>query len=198
MIRILLIGCGDVALRAASMLRGRAQIYGLVRRADELAKLRARGIVPIVADLDDFATLRRLVAVAFRGAAHRAAPLRRPRRSSHAEASCCAVAGANYTAAIRLHFHVGRLRRLRGCARGRDASASCANAAGEAARRGGGSPARVGRAQRRHALACCARPASIPRRACRSSACARARPCSPRTPTCSPITSTPTTWRARP
>lgn len=59
-IRVLLIGCGDVALRAASMLRGRARLYGLVRRADDVARLRARGIAPIVADLDDFTTLRRL------------------------------------------------------------------------------------------------------------------------------------------
>lgn len=42
------------------MLRDRARVYGLVRRADEVSKLRARGIAPIVADLDDFATLRRL------------------------------------------------------------------------------------------------------------------------------------------
>jgi nucleoside-diphosphate-sugar epimerase len=55
-----LIGCGDVAMRAASLLRGRARIYGLTRRADDVPKLRAHGIVPVVADLDDFATLRRL------------------------------------------------------------------------------------------------------------------------------------------
>ena len=65
MIRVLLIGCGDIALRAASMLRGRARIYGLTRRADEVPKLRAQGIVPFVADLDDFATLRRLAAAPF-------------------------------------------------------------------------------------------------------------------------------------
>jgi nucleoside-diphosphate-sugar epimerase len=64
-IRVLLIGCGDIALRAASMLRGRARIYGLTRRADEVPKLRAQGIVPIVADLDNFATLRRLAAAPF-------------------------------------------------------------------------------------------------------------------------------------
>lgn len=60
MIRVLLIGCGDVALRAASLLRGRARIFGLTRRADDVPKLRAHGVVPIVADLDDFASLRRL------------------------------------------------------------------------------------------------------------------------------------------
>jgi nucleoside-diphosphate-sugar epimerase len=64
-IRVLLIGCGDIALRAAAMLRGRARIHGLTRRADEVPKLRAHGIVPIVADLDDYATLRRLATAPF-------------------------------------------------------------------------------------------------------------------------------------
>jgi nucleoside-diphosphate-sugar epimerase len=58
--RILLIGCGDVALRIAGMLRGRAQVVGLTRRADDVPKLRAHGIVPLVADLDDVSSLRRL------------------------------------------------------------------------------------------------------------------------------------------
>ena len=60
MIRILLIGCGDVALRTAALLRGRARLYGLTRRDDVIAKLRVRGIVPIVGDLDRPATLHRL------------------------------------------------------------------------------------------------------------------------------------------
>jgi nucleoside-diphosphate-sugar epimerase len=59
-VRILLIGCGDVALRTAALLRGRARLYGLTRRDDEVAKLRARGIVPIVGDLDRIETLDRL------------------------------------------------------------------------------------------------------------------------------------------
>jgi len=64
-IRVLLIGCGDVAMRAASMVRGRARLYGLTRRPDEVSKLRAHGILPIVADLDDYATLRRLAVAPF-------------------------------------------------------------------------------------------------------------------------------------
>ena len=35
-------------------------MYGLIRRSDEIPKLRARGIVPIVGDLDQFDTLARL------------------------------------------------------------------------------------------------------------------------------------------
>ncbi|MCC7326605.1 MAG: NAD-dependent epimerase/dehydratase family protein [Burkholderiales bacterium] len=72
-IRVLLIGCGDVALRAASLLRGRARICGLTRRADEVPKLRAHGIVPIVADLDDFASMRR-IALAPQAVLHCAPP----------------------------------------------------------------------------------------------------------------------------
>ena len=59
-IRILLIGCGDVALRTAALLQGRARLYGLTRRNDEIPKLRARGIVPIVGDLDRLDALDRL------------------------------------------------------------------------------------------------------------------------------------------
>jgi nucleoside-diphosphate-sugar epimerase len=59
-IRVLLIGCGDVALRTAALLKGRARLYGLIRRNDEIPKLRARGIVPIVGDLDRIGSLDRL------------------------------------------------------------------------------------------------------------------------------------------
>ena len=59
-IRVLLIGCGDVALRTAALLKGRARLYGLIRRDDEIPKLRVRGIVPIVGDLDRAGSLDRL------------------------------------------------------------------------------------------------------------------------------------------
>lgn len=65
MLRVLLVGCGDVALRAARLLHGRARLYGLTRRQDDFAKLRALGIVPIVGDLDDPATLVRLKAAPY-------------------------------------------------------------------------------------------------------------------------------------
>jgi len=60
-----LIGSGDIALRAASLLRGRARVYGVTRRPDDVPKLRAQGVVPIVADLDDARTLRRLPTAPF-------------------------------------------------------------------------------------------------------------------------------------
>jgi len=65
LIRVLLIGCGDVGLRAAAMLHGRARVAGVVRRADEVPRLRAHGILPVVADLDDFDSLRRMAFAPF-------------------------------------------------------------------------------------------------------------------------------------
>lgn len=65
MIRVLLIGCGDIALRAAGLLRSRVRLYGLTRRAADAPKLRSHGIVPIVGDLDRLSTLCRLRAAPF-------------------------------------------------------------------------------------------------------------------------------------
>lgn len=58
--RVLLIGCGDIALRTALLLRGRARVYGLTRRVEEIPKLRAHGVVPLIGDLDRLASLDRL------------------------------------------------------------------------------------------------------------------------------------------
>ena len=65
MIRVLLIGCGDVALRVAELLRGKVRLYGLTRRADDVAKLRSHGVVPIIGDLDALHSLDRLRAAPF-------------------------------------------------------------------------------------------------------------------------------------
>jgi nucleoside-diphosphate-sugar epimerase len=60
MIRVLIVGCGDIAMRAATLLAGRARLFGLTRRTDDLARLRGHGVIPIVGDLDDLRTLQRL------------------------------------------------------------------------------------------------------------------------------------------
>src|SRR4030095_16410219 len=65
MIRVLLIGCGDIALRTADLLRSKVRLYGLTRRADDIPRLRAHSILPIVGDLDRLSTLRRLRAAPF-------------------------------------------------------------------------------------------------------------------------------------
>ena len=54
-----------MALRTADLLRSKVRLYGLTRRSDDVPKLRAHGIVPIVGDLDQLATLRRLRAAPF-------------------------------------------------------------------------------------------------------------------------------------
>lgn len=59
-IRVLLIGCGDVAIRTADLLRANVRLYGLTRRPEDVPKLRGHGITPIAGDLDQLRTLGRL------------------------------------------------------------------------------------------------------------------------------------------
>lgn len=65
MIRVLLIGCGDVALRTARLLHRKVRLYGLTRRVEDIGKLRAHGIVPIIGDLDRLDSLQRLRAAPY-------------------------------------------------------------------------------------------------------------------------------------
>ncbi len=62
--RLLIIGCGDVALRAVPLLRPRYRIYALTRSPARVASLRAQGLVPVLGDLDDPATLDGLAGIA--------------------------------------------------------------------------------------------------------------------------------------
>lgn len=64
--RILIIGCGDVGLRAARLLKGRVRLYALNRSPDRRDALRAAGVTPIAGDLDQRRSLRRLGALAER------------------------------------------------------------------------------------------------------------------------------------
>jgi len=63
--RLLLVGCGDIALRVADLLRHRVRLVGLTRNRDDVRKLRMHGIVPLIGDLDDRRTLDRLRTGAF-------------------------------------------------------------------------------------------------------------------------------------
>jgi nucleoside-diphosphate-sugar epimerase len=58
--RLLIVGCGDVALRMVPLLRGRFRLYALTRSHARHAVLRAHGITPLSGDLDDAASLSRL------------------------------------------------------------------------------------------------------------------------------------------
>lgn len=62
--RILIVGCGDVGLRAARLLAGHARLYGLSRTPERAALLRAAGITPLLGDLDDRVSLKRLAHLA--------------------------------------------------------------------------------------------------------------------------------------
>lgn len=62
--RVLIIGCGNVASRALPWLRRRFRVYALARRPDGDAALRAAGVVPVRADLDDRRSLMRLAGLA--------------------------------------------------------------------------------------------------------------------------------------
>jgi len=73
--RVLIVGCGDVGLRAARMLSGRVRLLALTSSPARVPQLRAAGLTPIVADLDRPATLRRLAGMADR-VLHLAPPAR--------------------------------------------------------------------------------------------------------------------------
>ncbi|RZS51964.1 SDR family oxidoreductase [Sphaerotilus mobilis] len=65
--RLLIIGCGDVGLRVARQSsRGDAgtRLYALTSQASRCEALRALGITPLIGNLDDAASLRRLAALA--------------------------------------------------------------------------------------------------------------------------------------
>lgn len=66
MLRLLVIGCGDVARRALPLLARRYRIYALVRTLDspQAAEFAALEITPIRGDLDQPASLRRLAGLA--------------------------------------------------------------------------------------------------------------------------------------
>jgi nucleoside-diphosphate-sugar epimerase len=68
--RLLIVGCGDVGLRILPLLRGamgsKYRIFALTSHANRCVELRAAGAIPVVADLDEPATLARLAGLATR------------------------------------------------------------------------------------------------------------------------------------
>ncbi len=61
---ILIVGCGDIALRVAALLRGRYRLFGLLRTPSRCAELRRAGIVPLTGDLDSRQSLGRIAGLA--------------------------------------------------------------------------------------------------------------------------------------
>ena len=62
--RILIVGCGDIGLRVARLLRGRARIYALSHSPQRYAELRAAGVTPVSGNLDDRKSLSRIAGLA--------------------------------------------------------------------------------------------------------------------------------------
>ena len=62
--RLLIIGCGDVALRTIPLLKQGYRVFALVRNAAYFARLRAMGVVPLSGDLDDRNSLARIAGLA--------------------------------------------------------------------------------------------------------------------------------------
>ena len=62
--RVLIVGCGDVGLRAARLLLPRVRVLALVRSGGDAAALRGLGITPLAGDLDQAASLQRLAGLA--------------------------------------------------------------------------------------------------------------------------------------
>ncbi|MDQ6680015.1 MAG: NAD-binding protein, partial [Pseudomonadota bacterium] len=61
---LLIIGCGDIGMRVALLLSKRWKVLGLTTHVDRVAALRAAGVLPLIGDLDQPATLARLADLA--------------------------------------------------------------------------------------------------------------------------------------
>ena len=61
---LLIVGCGDVGLRVAKLLRGRYRLLALTSSLQRVAQLREAGVLPLIGNLDDAATLGRLAGLA--------------------------------------------------------------------------------------------------------------------------------------
>lgn len=62
--RILIVGCGDIAMRVAPLLRGKYRLFGLVRNPARITTLQETGITPLWCDLDDTRSLGRIAGLA--------------------------------------------------------------------------------------------------------------------------------------
>lgn len=63
-LRVLIVGCGDVGLRAARALGSHVRVLALTSSSERVPALRAHGITPLLGNLDSAASLRRLAGLA--------------------------------------------------------------------------------------------------------------------------------------
>ena len=64
--RLLIIGCGDIGLRVVQAQRGKFRILALTSSTDRVPALREKGVTPLLGNLDQPASLRRLAGIAQR------------------------------------------------------------------------------------------------------------------------------------
>jgi nucleoside-diphosphate-sugar epimerase len=64
--RVLIVGCGDVGMRAARLLPARVRVLALTSTPSRVAELRAAGIVPLLGNLDRPQSVARLAGMAAR------------------------------------------------------------------------------------------------------------------------------------
>jgi nucleoside-diphosphate-sugar epimerase len=64
--RVLVVGCGDIGLRTARLLAGRATLYALTSSPARVPALRQAGVKPLVGNLDQPGSLRRIAGLAMR------------------------------------------------------------------------------------------------------------------------------------
>ena len=62
--RLLIVGCGDVGMRLLPLVRRRFRVFAVTSNPARCAELRAAGAVPLIADLDQPHSLRRLAGLA--------------------------------------------------------------------------------------------------------------------------------------
>jgi nucleoside-diphosphate-sugar epimerase len=62
--RLLVIGCGDVGMRFLPLVCAHYRVFAVTSQRERFAELRAAGAVPLLADLDQAASLRRLAGLA--------------------------------------------------------------------------------------------------------------------------------------
>ncbi len=62
--RILIVGCGDIAMRVTRLLSSRYRLFGLLRNTERFAEVRKAGITPLPGDLDNAHSLSRLTGLA--------------------------------------------------------------------------------------------------------------------------------------
>ncbi|MCA1248576.1 NAD-dependent epimerase/dehydratase family protein [Massilia sp. MS-15] len=96
--RLLIVGCGDVGMRLLPLVRDRFRVFALTSQRERVPVLRAAGAVPLVANLDQPHTLRRLHRLAD-WVVHLAPPQaegRQDRRTRHLAAALGRATGMVY------------------------------------------------------------------------------------------------------